>query len=262
MPSAGQVRIPQQQIGDADHRHWIVHQHHAMRAAHRGEGIIAAGEARGMRSRGAHAVIGLAGLQHHHRLAGAPARRRGAREAGRIAQALDVDAHRIGGGIVDEVFEEVADLQVRLVAQRHAGAEADALARGAVEQRDHQRAALADQADAPGQQTARCPARSRSTAPAAQPGLIRPMQFGPTIRMPAGVRDVQNALLQFRAGLIGLGKAGGDDHAAAHAGGSALLDRRQKLAGGHCQDRHVHARRRIGQMRDRRCGRGSPCAAD
>ena len=67
-------RITQQQIRNPDHRHWIVHQHDAMRTAHCGKCIIAAGKTRGMRSRCAHAVIRLAGLYHHHRLAGTAAR--------------------------------------------------------------------------------------------------------------------------------------------------------------------------------------------
>ena len=67
-----------------------------------------------------------------------------------------------------------------------------------------------------------------------------------------GCRDVQDALLQFRARLVRLGEAGGDDHTAADTGIGTLLDRCQKLVRRDGEDRHLHAARRIGERRVRR----------
>ena len=61
--------------------------------------------------------------------------------------------------------------------------------------------------------------------------------------------NIKNALLQVRTGLVCFSKPGGDDHAAANAGSGALLDRRQKLAGGHSKNRDLHTRCCIGQCR-------------
>ncbi len=199
-----------------------------------------------MGARRAHAIDRLAGLDHHHWLAGTPARRRSADEAGGVPQSLDIDAQRVGAGIVDEIFQEVADLQVRLVAERYAGAESDAFRHRPIEQRHHQRTALADQADAAVQQLAAVE-HDGGTEREPPSRIDQPHAVRPDDPHAGRQRDVENALLQCGAGFIGFGKSGRDDHAATDTGGGALLDRPQQMVHRDREYRDVRLDRRIGK---------------
>ncbi len=203
----------------------------------------------------AHASGRLAGLQHHQRLAlyVAPCGEFG--EARAIAKTLDIERDGVRPRIIDEVFEEVAYLNVSLVAERDAGTEADRVSIGAVEQGHHQRPALADQAQSAGQQ----PVHIQHDGGTEGEGVVRIQQthaIGPDDAHAHRFRNVENTLLQRRAGLIGLGEPGGDDDAATDAGCGTFADRRQKMRSGDSKDRHVHG------FGDRRQAGIGPVAAD
>jgi hypothetical protein len=190
------------------------------------------------------------GLDDQHGLAGRPRRRQAAPEARPVEKALDVHAQRRRPRLLDEVLEEVADVEVDLVAERHAVAEADAVAGGAVDDGHHQGPALAHQPDLAVGETigvehhrrAECQTMVRHD----ESHAVGPDQTHAAV---AGDRD---ELGLARGSLVaGLGEAGRDDDAAADAGGGRLAYRGHQRRAGHRQDRDIGRRRRGGDGRVR-----------
>jgi hypothetical protein len=242
--------VPDEKVRRAHHVVGIAGEDRTLLSTDRSEDLPGPGQAGGVRARGLHAGLRPPGLDDEHRLARRASRGEAAAEAGAVEQPLDVDAERLGAWIGDHVVEEVADLEVDLVAERHPVAEADAVGGGAVDDRDHQRAALAHQADrtvgeaigveddrrAQGQPVVR---HDQAHAVGAdQSGATRP-------------RDRHQLGLTGGALVAGLGEARGDDHAAADTGGRRLAHGRHQGRSRHGQDGDVGRRRR---RRDGRIG--------
>src|SRR5439155_26763730 len=100
------------------------------------EDVPGARQAGRVRARRLHAGRRATRLHDEHRRAGAAGGGQRAAEASAIQQAFHVDADRLGLGLVDQVLDEVADLEVDLVAEGHAVAEADGVGSGTVEYGD------------------------------------------------------------------------------------------------------------------------------
>src|SRR5206468_3835756 len=69
-------------------------------------------------------------------------------ELARVAEGFEVHGDHIGGGVLLPVLQQVVRRYVRLVAERREGGDADVVARGVVENREAQGAALRGHADA------------------------------------------------------------------------------------------------------------------
>jgi hypothetical protein len=248
-PTPGR-RVADEEVRGAHHVVGIAGQDGALLAADRREDLPGAGQAGGVRARRLHAGLRPARLDDEHRLGSRAGGGQAAPEAAAVEQALDVDAQRLRAGLGDHVVEKVADLEVDLVAERDAVAEADAIGGGAVDDRDHQCAALAHQPDgavgqaigvehdrrAEGQAVVR---HDESHAVGADQTRAALPGDGHELGLPGG------------ALVAGLGEPGGDDHAAADAGGRRLAHGRHQGRTRHRQDSDIGWRRR---RRDRGIG--------
>ncbi len=75
--------------------------------------------------------------------------------------------------------------------------------------------------------------------------LSRPMQLGPTMRMPWPRTSLHELFLQHLAVAGGFREPGGDDHEGFHGSSGAVVDDREDRRLWHRHDREVHARRQI-----------------
>ena len=160
-------------------------------------------------------------------------------EARAVQQALHVEADGLGARVLDQVLEEVADLQVHLIAHGDAVAEADAVGAGPVEDRDHQGAALAHQPDGPVAEPVGVEHHRRAEGQAMM-GDDEPHAVGPH-QADAGLpHDLHQRRLARAAFLARLREAGGDDDAASDAGRRGLGHAAHQGLGGHREDGDVH----------------------
>jgi hypothetical protein len=185
------------------------------------------------------------GLDDQHGLAGRPRRRQAAPEARPVEKALDVHAQRRRPRLLDEVLEEVADVEVDLVAERHAVAEADAVAGGAVDDGHHQGPALAHQPDLAVGETIGVEHHRRAER---EPVMGDDQTHAVRSHQPCAAlaRDRDQLGLARRALVAGLGEAGGDDDAAPDARRGRLPHGRHERRARHRQDGDVGWRRRGG----------------
>src|SRR5208282_893698 len=108
---------------------------------------ISACEACGMRARRLLPLCAATGLHHDHGLAGLPSSLQQVKIAFAIRQTFNVQTDRPGVGIANHVLEEVADIEIDLIANGDDLAEADSLIVGAVIDGKHQGPALRDEPD-------------------------------------------------------------------------------------------------------------------
>jgi hypothetical protein len=106
--------------------------------------LVGAGERTGVRCDGSRALGVPASLEHDHRLAPACRARRGHELPG-VGRGLHVEQDGGGGGLLREVVEQVAEVEVGHVADRDEVGEADAASRRPVEDAGHDRAGLGDE---------------------------------------------------------------------------------------------------------------------
>ena len=240
-------------MGGAHHVVGIVREDRAFLPADGREDVVGAGQAGRVRAGRLHPGVGASGLHDEHRLAGLPRRGERRAEARSVEQPLEVHADRLGARLVDHVLDEVADLEIGLVAERDAVAEAEAVGAGAVEDRDHQGAALADETDRPVVQPLGVEHDRRAERQPVvrhdQSHAVRPDE--PDAGAP---RDLHELGLTGGAVGAGLGEAGGDDDAAADAGLGRLAHALDERGRWHRENRDVGRRRHRG---DRRVGAAS-----
>ncbi len=128
-----------------------------------------------------------------------------------IDEAFDIHADHAGRGILDHVLDEIAELEVALIAERDAGAEADAVAIGTIEHRDHQRAALAHESDLADQQPLGIEHHRRAERQMVC-RVQEPHAIGPDDPHAGAPADRGDLLLPRRALGARLGKSRGHDH--------------------------------------------------
>ena len=104
----------------AQHVERIVHQHHVLTLADRLEGRKIARQAGGVRVGGATPVVGGSRLDHQPGLAGSARTARQLDKALWCLDALDIAADHLRAFVLDQEFDEIVQLQVGLVAHRHA----------------------------------------------------------------------------------------------------------------------------------------------
>ena len=181
-PPAGQ-RLVGQQLGGVEHLRDVLHPDHARVLEQR----LHAGARRPARPVAATAagVLGVVGpaaaLHRDDRLgAGEPAREAG--ELARVAERLQVQQHDVRGRVGLPVLQHVVARQVRAVARGDERRQAQPALGGRGEERDAERAGLAEEADPAGRRQSSGRAW-RSAGPAASV-FATPSAFGPTTRIP------------------------------------------------------------------------------
>src|SRR5262249_32562990 len=153
--------------------------------------------------------------------------------------------------IVDHVFDEIAELEIALIAERDAGTEADAVAVRAVEHRNHQCAALAHEPDVTDEKPLRIEDHRR--AEREMKGRIEEAHAVRPDNAHTGLAADARALLLPRGALDArLGKTRGHDHAATDTSLGALGDAADQLRRRHREDRYIDF---VGRLADRGMGR-------
>ena len=215
-----------------NHRIRIVHQHHAGVAAGGGEGRIAARQARGVGKGRGGPAIAAPGLDRQQRFARRLRAPRRLDKAPAVLDPFDVGADHVRRRIVHQKIEEIAELEIGLIADRKAVREADAAGLRPVEERGHQRPRLADQADPPGRKPIdverRRGAQHEMVRGADQAQAVRPEQ---THAVAAGRRHDPG--LQPGALGPGVGEFRGDDDGRLRSGPRALAHRRLDVIARH-----------------------------
>ena len=158
---------------------------------------IGAGQRAGVRGGGARALGMPARLDHDHRLHARRGPRRG-HELARVGDHLDVEQDRPGRGVVGQVVEHVAEVDVGHVAERDQVREADAARRSPSRARR-----------SPSRPTARRRRVARAAAATCaklafrpMPGTMMPRQLGPTMRSRCGLPASSIAWLQLGAARL------------------------------------------------------------
>jgi hypothetical protein len=239
--------VAQHEVGRECHHVGIVDQHRAGIAASRREHRVGAGEARGVRARRSLALGAASGLEHDHGFLRLLRALEQVEETPAVAQSFDVQADHLGDGIGDHVLEKIADIEVCLVPDRDQLAETDALVVRAVVDRQHERAALGEQADVACDDLLDIEHAGRGKRhPVPQidePEAVRAHQTH------AGLgRNARDLLLRDDTLRARFGEAGRDDDAAADAGRGALANGLRHDRRGHRDDGDVD-RRRVGDPR-------------
>ena len=147
---AGGFDVGGQGLGAGEELQDGVHPHHAG-PAHQGvEHRVGAHQGAGVGLHRLGAGLVAAHLDQHHRLeAGGGAQ--GAHEAARVADALDVEQDALGGGVVGQVVEDLAEIQVRRGAGGNHAGEADAVGFRPVQHGGAQGAGLGHQGQVAGE---------------------------------------------------------------------------------------------------------------
>ena len=201
----------------------------------RGEG---AGEAGGVGEGGAGAGAGAAGFDHQPGFAGFAGAAGQGGEAGGIFQAFDIGADDGGARVVDEVLDEIAQFQVRLVADADAVGKADATGAGAVEHGGHHGAGLAGETDLADDEVVGVQGRGG----AEHDGVgwrDEAEAVGADETHVAGAGDAGDFGFQRRAFRAFIGEFGGDDDGGAHADGGGLRHEALHEMAGDGHDHHV-----------------------
>jgi hypothetical protein len=211
--------------------------------------LVRSGERAGVGARGAGALGGAARLDRDDRLAFVPRdRARDLQEALGALQIFDVQEDHAGLGVVGEVLEEVAFVQVGLVAERGELGEAKALLGHDLQRRDSHRPALREERDAPRR---RHPAREGGVHRDGGGGVDDAQAIGPHQTHSARARRPRDFRLPRRALGPDLLEPRRDDHGGRHAAAAARLDDPQHRVGGDDDDRQVD---RIGDRLHGRVG--------
>ena len=124
MPSAVGRGPAHQHVGRVDHHVRVVERKHAVGGRRGLESRMRAGQAGRVREGGARTGLAAPDLGHEQRLLRTPAHRREREEAAAVEEALDIETDGAGRRILDQVFEHVAQIDIALIAERDAGAEA------------------------------------------------------------------------------------------------------------------------------------------
>jgi len=155
-----------------------------------------------------------------------------------------VQADHLSDGIGDHVLEEIADIEIGLVPDRDQLAESDPLIVGTVVDRQHERAALGEQADMSGDDLLdieHAGRRERHAVPQIDKAeAVRAYQPHASLG-----RDASDLVLRGNTLRARLGKAGRDNDTAADAGRGALADGLRHDRRRHGDDGDID-RRRIG----------------
>ncbi len=223
----------------------IIDQHHTVRVAYGAHDIVGPGRAGGVRGDGAFTDGRAPGLGEQHRLAA----RAGALcchgETLRPQQPFDVKADDLRARIVDEVLEEIAQLQVALIAHRHARGKSCPEFVRLRDQRTHQRAGLAGQTDRAGRQAQHVSECKRCRQRKARVRVDQAEAVRPEQPHAVAARDLRHRFLTQFTFAPGLGELRRDDDARAHTGFGAFAHRVDGAGGRYGEDRHVDRRGRV-----------------
>ena len=215
----------------------------ACAAKQRFDCCVRAGERGGVRARGARSCARGAGLQREDGLS--PRKAPGdTRELLRVPERLEIEKHDVGGVILLPPLEQVVRGDVRLVADRDEGREAEAALGRLLEQREPERAALRRERDATRRQRAR---RERGVQAEDGHGDAEAVRADE----PRSVRSHEREQLLLALGAFGadLGESRGDHAQRLDALPQCLLCRLEHAAAGHADDCEVDW---IGDLLDRR----------
>ena len=208
-----------QDLGRQEQLFQAVHAQHAGAGDGGVDHVVGAGQRAGVRGGGLLALLAAASLDHDHRLV---ARRRacGRHELARLVHRFDVQQDGARVGVVGQVVEHVAEVDVGMLAQRHEVREADLPRLGPVEHGGDQRARLRHEG-----QFAR-PRRNVREA-GVEPGVRRQQAHavGAQNAHQRGPGGVQHGLLLLRR------QAGADDHHRLGAAPRQLFDQVHHRAG-------------------------------
>ncbi len=240
-PAAARQRLVGDELGDVEHLVEGVDLDHAGLPEHRVDRRLRR-QHRTHRVTHRHALGGPAGLHRDHRLAPRDPARDPA-ELARVADRLEVEQHDLGVVVLLPVLQQVVAGDVGAVAGADERGQAEPAARHLLEDRDAERAGLAEE---PGPPPRRHHRRERGVEAVVPVGVDDAQGVGPDEPQPVAARETDQLPLPAPALLAGLGEARRDHDQAVHALGGAVEHHVVHRLGRHRDDRDVD------RVRDRR----------
>lgn len=241
-PFAGDTLIARQDFNRVEQLLQGGYPHHAGAPERGVRHRVGAGQRAGMRGGRALTLGEAAGLHHHDRL-GPTGLAAGRHELARLCHAFHVEQDRRASVIARQVVEQVADVDVRHVADRHQMREADAARCRPVDDAGQHRARLADESDPPGGNAA---AHETGVQSRARHHHAKTVGSDDAQEMRPG--GLQHGGLQLSSlGIVAFGEPGADHHDAARTAVAQLPDQPRDRRGRRANDGEV---RRLRQAVD------------
>ena len=200
------------------------------------EDIVITDQCPGVGGGGLGAGTVTTGLDHHHRLhAGRHAQ--AAHEAASVLDALDIEQDALGFGILGEIVEDIAKVDICRIAEGGDGGETDPARLGPVEDGGTQRTGLGNQCHATRQSGILAEGGIHADLGADQAQAVGAKQTQLIV-----MGDLQHATLQHRTLAIPLTKTGGNDDRGTHPMLTTGLDDIRYGAGRSADHRQVDGR--------------------